>query len=859
MTHPESPSYVLEADDPERRERLLRWYCRAGLRLVPVYELRPDGSCSCDAGCTDKDQGKHPRLGRWRQVASADWERVAAWHRQWPASNWAWVLDDHFVVDSDPRNGGFGPDTFYLDWEEHLGFPLPSTRCATTGGGGVHAVFANPGLGEVRSGKLWLDGRALRGLEVKGVGGYVLVEPSNHVSGRRYRWWGFEEAAEPTPELLALRSRRAPAQVHPSQGSDRDSGDHPSTDRGTGERFDWEEALTPGAVPPGDQQTTLYRAGASARARRLPEEVALKWITDVARAFAPDDPSDPWTDEHARVIWERVQRELPEGTGLELTEEQRGVAESMVREFRERQLRQRPADAGTVIDIQTRRAVGLDDRSADEPPSERPVDVLVAPPPGEPVATARWLIEQLWSHEDGVTLLYWRETFLHWERGAWRIVEDQAVRTAVYERLETVVYESADGPRLWQPTTNRVNQVIDALRAVTFLDGRVEAGTWLTRRENDPDPRELVAVGNGLLHRPDRVRLEHTPRLFNLTCVPFDYDPEATCHRWDGFLNQLWLGSSGMTREMATALDSTACESMNVLEEFFGYVLSGRTDIHKILLLIGPSRSGKGTILRVLTALVGADDVAAPTLESLSKNFGLQPLIGKKLVTFTDARLDTGARTSTIVERLLSLSGEDAITVDRKNRSQWTGKLGVRMILVSNELPELRDASGAVAERFLLLPPLTRSWLGREDLGLTDDLLRELPGVLNRALDGLDRLTARGRFEEPQAAADARERLRGLASPTLTFVEECLEVGDPTWEVETSEVFQAWRMWCINANEPPGGQAAFGRALHAVIPTLGKSRPRVQGVKRLHYVGIRLRSTALTASSVDFSSHRWPQ
>jgi hypothetical protein len=38
--------------------------------------------------------------------------------------------------------------------------------------------------------------------------------------------------------------------------------------------------------------------------------------------------------------------------------------------------------------------------------------------------------------------------------------------------------------------------------------------------------------------------------------------------------------------------------------------------------------------------------------------------------------------------------------------------------------------------------PMTISWLGREDLGLKDRLIRELPGILNRALAGLDRLTA---------------------------------------------------------------------------------------------------------------------
>ena len=37
----------------------------------------------------------------------------------------------------------------------------------------------------------------------------------------------------------------------------------------------------------------------------------------------------------------------------------------------------------------------------------------------------------------------------------------------------------------------------------------------------------------------------------------------------------------------------------------------------------------KGTIGRVLTALLGKENIAAPTLTSLTSNFGLQPLLGK--------------------------------------------------------------------------------------------------------------------------------------------------------------------------------------------------------------------------------------
>jgi putative DNA primase/helicase len=102
------------------------------------------------------------------------------------------------------------------------------------------------------------------------------------------------------------------------------------------------------------------------------------------------------------------------------------------------------------------------------------------------------------------------------------------------------------------------------------------------------------------------------------------------------------------------------------------------------MLLIGPTRSGKGTIARVSAALLGKGNVAGPTLASLGTNFGLSPLLGKPLAVVSDARL-TGGNVHQVVERLLSVSGEDLLTVDRKYREPWTGKLPSRFLILSNE------------------------------------------------------------------------------------------------------------------------------------------------------------------------------
>jgi putative DNA primase/helicase len=211
--------------------------------------------------------------------------------------------------------------------------------------------------------------------------------------------------------------------------------------------------------------------------------------------------------------------------------------------------------------------------------------------------------------------------------------------------------------------------------------------------------------------------------------------------------------------------------------------------------MVGPTRGGKGAIARVLIALVGRRSVAGPTLSSLGAEFGLAPLIGETLAVISDARFGN-KDSSIVVERLLSISGEDTLTVNRKYRDQWTGKLPSRLHVLSNELPKLGDASTAIVGRIVLLS-LTRSWLGREDRDLEPALRKELPGILNWALDGLHSLSVKNdnQFTHLPSADEAITTMRDLASPVAAFVRERCRTGAREVEGVDQRSCQRARKW----------------------------------------------------------------
>ena len=394
--------------------------------------------------------------------------------------------------------------------------------------------------------------------------------------------------------------------------------------------------------------------------------------------------------------------------------------------------------------------------------------------------------------------------------------EEGAVKHPDYNDLMVVVEKIV-------PKTTHIREIILQLKTDHLVD-TIDAPVW-TGESSRPEPTEIMAFGNGLLHIPSGVIHDHSDELFSLNAVKYDYNSDAhPPEQWLAFLNEIFGEDE---------------ECIGTLQELFGYFLLPNTNQQKIALIVGPKRSGKGTIARVLTGMIGQANVAGPTLGSLGTNFGLWPLLHKQLAIIADARLSGRTDQAAVTERLLSISGEDTITVDRKHLPPWTGKLPIRFLIMTNELPKLTDASGALAGRFVLLT-MTRSFYGHEDHGLTARLLGELPGILNWAIEGWHSLNERGFFAQPKSSEMAMQELEDLASPVSAFVRERCIVT-PNAKVGVDVLFNEWLEYCQDSGRThPGTKQSFGRDLKAVIPTLGRIQPRCDGTRIRIYTGIKL-------------------
>jgi hypothetical protein len=161
-------------------------------------------------------RSKVPRLKGWQTVATSDLTTIQKWAARYSGCNWAVLtgLDSGvLVLDVDGEKGRAS-----LAMLEAQHGPLSDTLSSRTGrvDGGEHRWFTYPAGNEIRCN----TGRLGEGLDVKAAGGYVVVPPSIHETGRPYQWveperpvadapaWLIELLTDKTGKLRVTRAER---------------------------------------------------------------------------------------------------------------------------------------------------------------------------------------------------------------------------------------------------------------------------------------------------------------------------------------------------------------------------------------------------------------------------------------------------------------------------------------------------------------------------------------------------------------------------------------------------------------------------------------------------------------------------
>ena len=296
----------------------------------------------------------------------------------------------------------------------------------------------------------------------------------------------------------------------------------------------------------------------------------------------------------------------------------------------------------------------------------------------------------------------------------------------------------AEGSQGSQRTRAIIREVIDLLK--------MHQATG-TDRSRLSEPLPIINVANGELWiRADGSveRRPHDPASGLRYCLDVVYDPNATCPHYDCALTEIF------------SVSATPAALVAFWNEFCGYTLQPSRPDARIFVGWGAGNDGKSALTGLLVSLLSGDRVAAMPVGKLASNrFMLGHLADKAMLLDDDVAVGT-----ILADGLLkTVSEAKVVTGEPKNRDAFEFQVRAVPVLLCNAVPHLRDTSNGFRRRLIVIP-FDRSFKADEaDRTLFSRIkATELSGVLNRALEGLQRVARRGwRFDPSETVVQATD------------------------------------------------------------------------------------------------------
>ena len=341
--------------------------------------------------------------------------------------------------------------------------------------------------------------------------------------------------------------------------------------------------------------------------------------------------------------------------------------------------------------------------------------------------------------------------------------------------------------------------------------------------KNPNEKNQLIFLANGILKLKLREGwcfevLPNEPRYFTQVSLPYDFEPEAKCPRFMKFL-----------------LEVIAEEDVReFLQEWFGYNLIHDTSQSKFVVLVGDGANGKSVLLNLLAGLLGQENVSAIPLESFNaaRTFPIAVTIGK-LANIVDEMGDLRGVESTVKQ---FVSGS-VMNVERKGKDGSEQKPTARLTFATNNLPSFKDRSDGLWRRLVVIP-MTVQLLdeSKQDKNLTQieywQHTGEMAGILNWAIEGLQRLMRRGQFLEPSSSIQFKKGYRADADSVAQFLEEFVE-SLPNASVGVTELYGAYLQFSKRCEDVPVTAASFSQSVKKSFPHAVRSEnARAYGGRR---------------------------
>lgn len=304
---------------------------------------------------------------------------------------------------------------------------------------------------------------------------------------------------------------------------------------------------------------------------------------------------------------------------------------------------------------------------------------------------------------------------------------------------------------------------------------------------------KYILLANGIMDLETKTLEDFAPRFIIKNKIPVSYNPTAYSNIADKTINNI------------------CCQDKQLrllIEEMMGYCLLRRNEMGKAFILTGGGSNGKSTLLDVLEAMLGEDNIAAVELKELSDRFKTYQLDGK-LANIGDDISKQFIEDNSTFKKLVT--GE-RVNVERKGKDPYDISNYSKLIFSANDLPRIDDTSEGLKRRIIFIPFNAR--FTKKDVGydpwIKDKLLttESLEYILKISLEGLDRVLMNKEFTVSKACNDIWTEYEQVNNPIVAFLDEV-----PIDALVISNVYKQYTVWCVEGGLKSLSKTVFGREI----------------------------------------------
>lgn len=317
--------------------------------------------------------------------------------------------------------------------------------------------------------------------------------------------------------------------------------------------------------------------------------------------------------------------------------------------------------------------------------------------------------------------------------------------------------------------------------------------------ELEPSDARYIGFRNGVLDVVTNTMQPYSPETVLTNMIPWDYVPDAYDELTDKTLNKLACGD-----ETIRAL----------LEECVGYCFYRRNELGKAFILTGDKANGKSTFLEMVKNVLGERNIAALDLKELGDRFNTAMLYGK-LANIGDDIGDDFLQGSQVA-MFKKIATGNRIKAEYKGQTPFEFNPYVKMLFSANDIPRMRDKTGAVLRRLVIIP--FNNVFSKDDPDYDPWIVYKLKTqnaveyLIRVGIEGLRRVLTTNSFTESSAVQEQVAEYEEENNPLVGFLKE--NGAETIVNQPTSDVYRRYQIFCSENGMQPMSNTVFSKQLN---------------------------------------------